>query len=153
MFLSSVFYGNAKKYIHVMINLGSASICLNVLLSDCELHIPGVTKIIHNLVAPFGALMSQIRYKSNSTPETVCCCFPVCPFFPLFSRWVLCMILQTFFLEQLCFKFILHCFSRVFMAVPYAIYRGLCFCTTKGHISFTMLLSDKNYRNFELAAH
>ena len=97
MFLSSVFYGNAKKHIHVMINLGSASICLNVLLSDCELHIPGVTKIIHNLVAPFGALMSQIRYKSNSTPETVCCCFPVCPFFPLILQMRLVYDSTNFF--------------------------------------------------------
>jgi len=39
------------------------------------------------------------------------------------------------------------------MIVPYAIYRYLFCCTTKGHVSFIMLLSDKNYRNFELATH
>jgi len=37
--------------------------------------------------------------------------------------------------------------------VPYAIYRYLFFCTTKGLISFTMPLPDKNYRYFELAIH
>jgi len=39
------------------------------------------------------------------------------------------------------------------MIVPYAIYRYLFCCTTKGRISFTMPLSDKNYRNMELVPH
>lgn len=70
-----------------------------LLLSDCELHILEVKKMLYKLVAPFGALMSPIRYVKQDTSN--CMQFSGVLFAPFSfcSRLVLFMILHTFFLE------------------------------------------------------